>query len=96
MLIKASQRANSGELARHLLNEHDNEMISVHRVSGFIADNVVDAFEESRVFSQGTKCKQHLFSVSFNPPKNAQVSTEQFEHAIEQCAEKMGLGNQPM
>ncbi|MEM9469454.1 MAG: relaxase/mobilization nuclease domain-containing protein [Pseudomonadota bacterium] len=60
-----------------------------------MAENVTDAFEESCIFSQGTKCKQHLFSVSFNPPKNAKVTTEDFENAIAQCAEKMGLQNQP-
>jgi hypothetical protein len=95
MIIVASQRRNAEELARHLLNAIDNDHVDVHRIQGFMAESVSGAFEESRQFSQSTRCKQHLFSVSFNPPKHEKVSTEQFEHAIQQCAEKMGLQNQP-
>ncbi|MEP1382525.1 MAG: relaxase/mobilization nuclease domain-containing protein [Paraglaciecola sp.] len=95
MIIKASQRANGNELARHLLNEVENEFVIVHKVSGFMANNLPDAFRESYLFSQATKCKQHLFSVSYSPPVGEEVTTEQFEEAISQSADIMGLKNQP-
>ncbi len=94
MILKASQRGNTGELARHLLNGHDNEHVEVHSVNGFMADNVEGALQEAHALSLGTKCQQPLFSVSLSPPKEETVSTQIFEEAITQIAEKMGLENQ--
>lgn len=95
MIIKASQRGNAAELARHLMNGHDNEHVEVHSIEGFMGNNIHEALEESHAISLGTKCSQHLFSVSFNPPKEAQATIKDFEEAIQSAAKKMGLANQP-
>ncbi len=91
MIIKGSERANSKELAVHLLNDSDNDTIHVHDLRGFLASDVTGAMKEARAISLGTKCKNHLFSVSFNPPENEVVSIEVFEEAIKHLEDKLGL-----
>lgn len=95
MIIKANQRGFGRELAKHLLNGHDNEIVEVHVINGFASDNIHDAFREIEAISQGTKCRQYLFSVSLSPPADADVSTNTFERAISRISDKMGLNNQP-
>lgn len=95
MIIKANSRANGTELARHLLNGHDNEHVEVHAIQGFMADTLGDAFQEAHALSQGTRCTQYLFSVSLSPPQDAHVSVAEFEHAIQRIENKLGLENQP-
>lgn len=53
------------------------------------------AFQESYAISRGTKCKQHLFSLSLNPPKNEDVSKKDFEKAISKTENRLGLQDQP-
>ncbi|PCI97254.1 MAG: relaxase [Alphaproteobacteria bacterium] len=95
MIIKASQRGNARELARHLTNAQDNEQVEIHEINGFIDETVLGAFEEAQAVSQGTKCTQFLYSVSLNPPKNEKASIADFEEAIEAIEEKMNLQGQP-
>lgn len=95
MILKASQRAGAKQLAWHLLNERDNEHVSVHELRGFVADNLVDAFNESYALSRGTRCTQFLFSLSLSPPERELVPVEVFEKAISDIEEKVGLVGQP-
>jgi len=93
MILKASQRGGATRLAAHLLNTQDNEHVEIHEVSGFIADNLQDAFQETQAIAKGTRCHQFFFSVSLNPPKN--VPTSAFEDAAHRIEKKMGLEGQP-
>lgn len=95
MILKASQRGNTKELADHLMNTKDNDRVRVHRVDGFIGDSVHDAFAEVEAISRGTRCKQPLFSVSLNPPKGQSATIASFEAAVEQIAERNNLTGQP-
>ena len=58
MILKASQRGGATRLAAHLLNTQDNEHVKVHEVSGFVADNLPDAFQETQAIAKGTQCRQ--------------------------------------
>ncbi|MES9861443.1 MAG: relaxase/mobilization nuclease domain-containing protein [Candidatus Thiodiazotropha sp. LLP2] len=95
MIIKANQRGFGRELARHLLNGHDNEIVEVHAIRGFASDSINGAFQEVEAISRGTKCRQYIFHVSLSPPENAEVSTQTFEDTISRVANKMGLQDQP-
>lgn len=95
MILKASQRAGSMQLALHLMNDRDNEHINVHEINGFISDNLMDAFQESYAISRGTKCKQFLFSLSISPPEKEKVPVEIFEKAISDIEAKLKLTGQP-
>ena len=95
MILKASQRGGAKQLGVHLLRQDDNEHVEVHEVRGFVSEDVVGALKEAHAVSQGTRCKQFLFSVSFNPPETEQVGTETFEQAIDRVESKTGLTGQP-
>jgi len=94
MILVGNQRGNAKNLALHLLKD-ENERVEVHDLRGFCSDNLVSALNESYAMSRATKCKQHLFSLSLNPPKGEDVSNEQFEDAISKVEEKLGLSGQP-
>ncbi|MDH5721896.1 MAG: relaxase/mobilization nuclease domain-containing protein [Alphaproteobacteria bacterium] len=94
MILVGNQRGGAKNLALHLLKE-ENERVELHELKGFCSDNLIGALNESYAISRATKCKQHLFSLSLNPPPQEQVSTEDFEHAINRVEEKLGLAGQP-
>ncbi|TEA79180.1 relaxase/mobilization nuclease domain-containing protein [Allopusillimonas ginsengisoli] len=95
MILKGSQRGGAGQLATHLLNARDNEHIEVHELHGFSADDLHAAFQEIEATSRGTRAKQFLFSLSFNPPPREQVTIAEFEAAITAAERKLGLDGQP-
>jgi hypothetical protein len=95
MILKGNQRAGGGQLAHHLLNDRDNDHVAIHDLRGFISEDLNGAFTEAFAVSQGTRCKQFLFSLSLNPPENARVPIAVFERAIEKIEERLGLTNQP-
>lgn len=95
MILYGSQRGNAGELANHLMNTRENDHVQVHGLRGFMASDLHGAFAEIEAISKGTKCRQCLFSLSFNPPADKDVSIADFESAIEQAEVKLGLNGQP-
>lgn len=94
MILVGNQRGNAKNLALHLLKD-ENERVEVHDLRGFCSDNLVSALNESYAMSRATKCKQHLFSLSLNPPKGEDVSNQGFEDAISRVEKKLGLSGQP-
>ena len=95
MILEANQRGGGKALALHLLNTVDNDHVEVHEVSGFMSDDLVEAFTEAYAISKGTRCKQFLFSLSLNPPEHESVPIEVFEDAIFRIEHKLGLSGQP-
>ncbi|MBL4877249.1 MAG: relaxase/mobilization nuclease domain-containing protein, partial [Cohaesibacteraceae bacterium] len=94
MILNGNQRGGAKNLALHLMKE-ENERVEVHEIRGFVADDLLGAFQESHVISRATQCKQHMYSLSLNPPQSADVSTETFERAINQVEKRLGLDHQP-
>ncbi|KQN01037.1 relaxase [Sphingobium sp. Leaf26] len=95
MILKASQRSGAKQLGLHLMKTEENEHVEIHEVSGFISDDLMGAMKESHALSLGTKCRQHLFSVSLNPPVGESVRVEVFEKACNMIEERLGLKGQP-
>ncbi|MCV6595096.1 MAG: relaxase/mobilization nuclease domain-containing protein [Silicimonas sp.] len=95
MILKAKERGDAGQLARYLLAMRDNEHVELHEVSGFVSDDLIEAFSEADAIAKGTRCKNYLFSMSLNPPEGADVPTKVFEQAADQIGKKLGLDNQP-
>ncbi len=95
MILKASQRSGASQLGLHLMKTEENEHVEIHEISGFISDDLMGAMKEAHALSLGTKCKQHLFSVSLNPPPTESVRPEVFENACDMIEERMGLKGQP-
>lgn len=95
MILKASQRAGARQLAQHLLNTHDNEIVEVAELRGFVANDLQGALVEAYATSRSTKCKQFMFSLSLNPPQDANVPVADFEAALAKIEQKLGLQDQP-
>ena len=96
MILKGSQRGNAAKLAAHLMNMRDNEHVDLHELRGFMSEeNLRGALKESEAIAKGTRCQQHLFSLSLNPPQDAYVDTATFEAAVEMAEQKLGLSGQP-
>lgn len=95
MILKAKERGDGGQLARYLLATRDNEHVELHELSGFVSDELIEAFHEADAIARGTRCKNYLFSMSLNPPEGAYVETEVFERAADQIGKKLCLENQP-
>jgi len=95
MILKASQRSHGAQLAAHLLNERDNDLVDIHEVSGFLSNDVAGAFTEIEAVSKGTRCQQPLFSMSLSPPPNERASVNDFEEAANRAEEALKLTGQP-
>ena len=95
MIIKASTRGNPTALARHLLNDRDNDQIEQHDVRGFMGHDVMAAMREQQAMDQGVKSRQTLFSVSLSPPQDESVDVAVFEKAIDDIELSVGLKDQP-
>lgn len=94
MILIGNQRGGGKDLALHLMKA-ENERVHVHQIRGFGSDTLMGAFTESYAISRATQCKQHLYSLSLNPPTDADVSVADFEAAIEQAEQRLGLCSQP-
>ena len=95
MIIVASQRGGAVAHGKHILNTRDNDHISVHEVRGYMAGDVMGALKEDQAIARGTKCKQHIYTASFNPPEDQMVSTDIFIQTIDGYEKHMKLAGQP-
>jgi len=94
MILVGNQRGGAYDLAHHLMKD-ENEHVEVHELRGFVADDLHGALQEAYAVSRATKCKQFLFSLSLNPPPDIEVSTADFENAIDRVENDLGLYGQP-
>lgn len=95
MILKGSQRGGAGNLSAHLLNERDNDHVRVLDLRGFMANDLTGALHEAYAISRATKCRQFMFSLSLNPPKDALVKETDFEKAADAAEKRLGLSGQP-
>ncbi|MCD1624327.1 relaxase/mobilization nuclease domain-containing protein [Citromicrobium bathyomarinum] len=95
MILKASARGTPMALAKHLLNERDNDQIETHRVEGFLSTDLSEAMLEVQAMSAGIRSQKPLFSVSLSPPEEASADVALFERTADQIMEANGLKGQP-
>jgi hypothetical protein len=95
MILKGSQRQGARRLAVHLLNERDNDHVTVAELRGFASGDLFGAMAEVEAVAKGTKCRQPLFSLSLNPPKGAEVGMDGFVAAADRAESALGLEGQP-
>jgi len=95
VIIKASQRGFARNLANHLASTNDNDHVSLMEIRGVMGQSLHAALVEMEAISQGTRCRQPFFSVSFNPPPDKDVSHKAFEDAFDTVEQTLGLQGQP-
>ncbi|MCG3266269.1 relaxase/mobilization nuclease domain-containing protein [Yoonia sp. I 8.24] len=95
MILKGSQRAGATALADHLMNDRDNDHVFLLELNGFISDDLNGALLETHAISKATQCKQFMFSLSLNPPKDHIATEEEFLDAADRAEKLLGLDGQP-
>lgn len=95
MILKGSQRSGGTQLAAHLMNDRDNDHVSLSELKGFAAQDLMGALNEAHAVSKGTRCRQYMFSLSINPPKDADAGTDALMDAADRAGEALGLKDQP-
>jgi len=95
MILKGSQRAGATALADHLMNDRDNDHVFLLELNGFISDDLNGALLETHAISKATQCKQFMFSLSLNPPKDHIATEQDFLEAADRAEQQLGLSDQP-
>lgn len=95
MILKGSQRGGPRQLAAHLLNVKENDHVLVQELRGFVSEGLYGAMAETVAISRGTKCRQPIFSLSLNPPRDAQASLSDLTAAVDRAEVVLGLVGQP-
>ncbi|AMN53220.1 relaxase [Labrenzia sp. CP4] len=95
MILKGSQRSGAKNLADHLMNDQDNDHVTLFEVRGFVARDLHGALAEAYAISKGTKCEQFLFSLSLNPPQEIVASEQDLKDAADRAEQALGLDGQP-
>lgn len=95
MILKGSQRSGAGQLAAHLMNDIDNDHVTLHELRGFMSEDLEGALSEAHAISKATQCRQFMFSLSLNPPKDADCSVQALVDAADRAEEALGLEGQP-
>jgi hypothetical protein len=95
MILKGSQRGGARALADHLLNDRDNDHVTIEDLRGFAASNLRGAMAETHAIAKGTRCTQCVFSLSLNPPKDASASVDDLRDAADRAEKVLGLDRQP-
>jgi len=95
MILKASQRGGAKALADHLMNERDNDHVTLLELRGFMSEDLHGALAEAHAISKATQCNQFMFSMSLNPPQDHIASEQDFLDAADRAEAKLGLTDQP-
>lgn len=95
MILKGSQRGGPRQLAAHLLNDKDNDHVTLQDIRGFVSGDLYGAMAETVAIAKGTRCRQPVFSLSLNPPKDANASIAHLVDAAERAEQALGLQGQP-
>jgi len=93
MILKGSQRTNGKDLATHLSNQYDNEVVEIAEVRGTVANDLHGAFGEYEAVASGTKCTKPFYSLSINP--SDPITRKQYSEAIDRIEKRLGLLDQP-
>lgn len=96
MIPFASQRANSEDLAVHLMNERDNDEVELMDIRGAVSNDLSGAFAEWDFQRKAyTNCDKFLYSLSVNcDPKQPALSHEQYMEYLGDVEQELGLEGQ--
>lgn len=96
MILKGNQRGGGSQLAAHLMNSFDNEVIEIAEVSGTIARDLPGAFNEMYAHSLSTKAEKYLYSLSLNPDQDqGRLTRDQYFDLIARTERSLRLIGQP-
>jgi hypothetical protein len=97
MVLKGNQRGGGQQLAAHLMNAFDNELVEIADVRGAVAQDLSGAFAEWGAQGRATKIeKKYYYSLSLNPdPAQGNLTDEQYFDLIARAERSLKLVGQP-
>jgi len=91
MIINGGSRCNARFFSKHLTNGEENERVKLCDIRHLAAENVADALHEMEVVALGTLCKNFFYHANINPLENEQLTSEQWEKAVDLLEKNLGL-----
>jgi hypothetical protein len=96
MILKGNQRGGGQQLAVHLMNSFDNEVVEVADVRGAVAQDLSGAFAEWAAEARATRCKKYIYSLSLSPDQaQGRLTREQYLDLLERTERSLKLVGQP-
>ena len=96
MILKGNQRAGGQQLAIHLMNSFDNEVVEVADVRGTVAQDLSGAFAEWAAEARATRCEKYIYSLSLSPDQaQGRLTREQYFDLIARTERSLKLVGQP-
>lgn len=96
MILKGNQRGGGRQLAVHLMNSFDNEVVEVADVRGTVARDLSGAFAEWEAEARATRCQKYIYSLSLNPDQSqGRLTREQYFDLIARTERSLKLVGQP-
>ena len=96
MILKGNQRGGGRQLAVHLMNSFDNEVVEVADVRGTVARDLSGAFAEWEAEAGATNCKKYIYSLSLSPDQSqGRLTREQYFDLIARTERSLELVGQP-
>jgi hypothetical protein len=95
MIAKGNPHGDGAKLAKYLTTAKNGERVEVAELRGFVADNVRDAFIDTEIQAEATKCETPFFHVSVRPPADERLTREQWQITADRIEKKLGFTGQP-
>jgi hypothetical protein len=96
MILKGNQRGGGSQLAIHLMNSFDNEVVDVADVRGTVAQDLSGAFAEWAAEARATNCEKYIYSLSMSPDQaQGRLTREQYLDLIARTERSLKLVGQP-
>src|SRR6202049_3663624 len=96
MILKGNQRGGGQQLAVHLMNSFDNEVVEVADVRGTVARDLSGAFAEWAAEASATRCEKYIYSLSLSPDQSqGRLTREQYLDLIARTERSLKLVGQP-
>ena len=96
MILKGNQRGGGSQLAIHLMNSFDNEVVEVADVRGTVAQDLSGAFAEWAAEARATRCEKYIYSLSLSPDQaQGRLTREQYLDLIARTERSLKLIDQP-
>jgi len=96
MILKGRTRNGAMDLALHLSNSLENEVVTIAQMRGVVADNLYDGFREIETICAQTNAKKAFYSLSINPdPSQRDWGDAEWHKAINHIEQELGFANQP-
>jgi len=94
-VVNGAARADACKLAEYLMQQGENEKVSIFDVKGGVSDNLFELAEEIDFYGTCSNTKKYLYHAQINPRAREQYTDEQITYAIDRLEKELGFQGQP-